>query len=114
MAGCRIGVISTRLLPLTLVVALVLASAAGAAGPYRFQDRPAAERGIATEFVKLEKRKKHRSYRVRSVGCAKGGVGRVYCAIVADGPDGTETFQVTVTCPDNSGKGCTIRAFDWV
>jgi hypothetical protein len=104
-----------RRLALVAAGALAALACAGTASadPYRFRDRSVTERAVAKEFVSLERRKTHRRYRVRSVGCAKGGVGRIFCAVAATGPDGTETFKVTVSCPDDSGSGCTIRAFPW-
>jgi hypothetical protein len=95
------------------VVALIVASGVQAGSPYRFKNRALTERAIAAEFVALARRKEHVRYRVRSIGCAKAGIGRAICAAVADGPNGTERFAITFSCPTDAGINCTIRYDKW-
>jgi hypothetical protein len=104
------GLAGTAAIAITLVPA---ASSAPAGNPYRFQNRALLERQTAAEFVAIARRKEHVRYRVRSIGCAKAGVGRAICAVVADGPNGAERFAITISCPSDKGINCTLRYNEW-
>lgn len=108
----------TRLALITAIaaalVAAAVASTATAARPYHFSNRAATERAAQREFVSLARRRGLGRLTVRSIGCTKGGVGRAYCAVVATGrTSGTQTYAETITCPTDSGVGCTIRIARW-
>jgi hypothetical protein len=93
---------------LTLALALVIVPLAAAGQPFKFSDRAAFEAVSAKNFVTTEKSVNHVTYSVRSIGCAKSGVGRAACIVVATSPDtGTLTFTFTVSCPDDKGQSCT-------
>src|SRR5215831_19564941 len=90
------------LIVVVLVAALCAAAGASASNPYRFSHRAAVERGMRTVFVGVMRRDQHRRYVVNSIACAKGGVGRVLCAVYATGKLGTQSFTMKVSCPTDA------------
>lgn len=95
-----------RLTLLVLVLALVLASSASA-DPFRFANRAAFERLMATAVVKTYPTRL-RGYRVSGIGCAKYGVGRAYCSVVARRRLDVREFTLRVECADDRGTGCKL------
>lgn len=103
-----------RYLVPALLAALILAPVASAGAPYRFASRAKLERAAAVQFRSLAHRKLGGRFIVRSIGCAKGGVGRAYCAVVATSSrGGTQPYEFALLCPSDSGIGCTGRIDAW-
>jgi hypothetical protein len=91
-------------------VALAAAVTAQAGLPFKMANRAAFETGMRTFFVAAEKRDAHERYRVRSIGCAKAGIGRWGCIVVASGRTGIQTFSLTLSCPsDKPVPSCGYR-----
>ena len=98
-----------------LVLVAALASSASAGLPYRFTNRAATEKALKIEFVKLALQREGVRYTVRSIGCAKAGVGRARCALVVSSRrNGTETIALDVDCPNDSGRGCSASYMRWL
>jgi hypothetical protein len=103
-----------KLLSAALLTALVIAPAASAGAPYRFASRTAFERLAAKQFViTARKRLGGGRWVVRSIGCSKGGAGRGYCAVVANGPDGTQPYELAILCASDRGNDCTSYVEQW-
>jgi hypothetical protein len=107
----------TRAALLAAIAALALVPAAAAAGPhqlYRFQHPAAANRAASTVFVGLAHKRFGGRWVVRSVSCAKGGIGRTYCAVVATRLGRTTApYELTVLCADDEGHGCSAYIDSW-
>lgn len=96
-----------------LVVALAAAPSALASDPYKFSHRAVFEKGAAKAFVALARTSRLGRYRVLSIGCAKGGAGRSYCAVVARAATGVDHFTYSIDCPTDAGGDCTGRIELW-
>jgi hypothetical protein len=99
----------------TLVVAvLAIVPAASADSPYQFSNRPRLELAATINFVRWAHARLHETMTVNSIGCAKAGVGRAVCAVVATNRSyGTSVFQLTLQCATDTGRDCTIYADPW-
>jgi hypothetical protein len=90
-----------------LVVALVAAAGAAAGNPFQFSDRAAFERSmLASPRPALPV--VGRRYVPRSIGCAKAGVGRYACVLVATSRLGTQTYSVRVSCSSDTSNDCRL------
>src|SRR5262245_45848415 len=95
---------------------LALALAAGSAlagGPFTFSTRALLERPSPSDLVKIAGQNGLGKLTVRSIGCAKGGIGRVYCAVVTTGSQGTQRWAYTIECPSDKSAGCTGTINPW-
>lgn len=95
------------LVALALVAALVAVPVASAGPPYHFSNRALFEKSAKAAFIAAEKPTR---YTVHSIGCAKDGVGRYFCAVAAESAtSGPETYVAAISCPnDNGGDHCRI------
>lgn len=94
-----------------VLVALVVTSAASAGNPYRFSSRTGFEHDVVVKHLALPGGVGKR-YTVKSIGCAKAGVGRAVCVVVASSPrQGVQSYAMTISCPsDTNTTGCRYTA----
>jgi hypothetical protein len=104
----------TRLV-LALVVALAIAAPVASAGaPYRLSHPAATTAALSKQFVAVaRKRLGGKQWHVNSIACTKGGVGRVYCAVVATSPSGTSPYEFGLICANDVPTGCTAYVEQW-
>jgi hypothetical protein len=90
-----------KCLLIVAAVTLAVAPAATAGKPYTFSDRAAFEKYVkAAGFYRGMKRDRAK---IRTLGCAKAGVGRAVCAVVTLSPTkGQKQWAVTLSCPSEA------------
>jgi len=88
---------------------LIVAATASAGGPFKFSNRAKFEHAIPKLVPYFAK---HR-LTIRSIGCAKAGVGRVACAVVTTGPAGLQRWALTLTCSSDAGVDCRYAVDAW-
>jgi hypothetical protein len=97
---------------LVALAALMLVPVALAGAPFRFTNRASFERNMAQVFMRLPGVKREH---VRSIGCAKSGIGRFGCIVVADDPArGLVRWQLGFSCAtDLVTPKCTYMLQPW-